>query len=97
MVDNEQILTSYDRLDKVRTECDGKVNELRKELDKKIEGKMSGETFQWIIGTIVVIMIAVMGSGFAHVTTSMSAIADKVDTLNNRTTILETKLSERKK
>ena len=65
-----------------------RADSLRKELDSKIEQKVSNHVFYWAI----VIFLAVIGGAFAYI----SKVNDKVYSVNDRLIRIETLQSVKK-
>jgi hypothetical protein len=77
--DRQQILSS-DRLDN-----------LRRELDGKIDKKVSFQIFFWIIGGLVALSLACFGLIFNQTNQE----SNKLDGVNNRLIVIETLIAER--
>lgn len=75
------------------TPHDSRFDDLRKELSPQINEKLSEKMFCWCFGILIVILAPIFGY-FAY---QNSHLNDKFDQVNNRLTIIETKLEERKK
>lgn len=69
------------------------INEIRKELDAKIEGKLPSAFF-YLATTI---FIAVMGSMFLFFDSKNDKINEKIEDLTTRITVIETKMPNDKK
>ncbi len=76
----------------VYAELDGR-DSLRKELEEKIERRVTLPIFQWTVGLIVGALIVVLGGAFSFFVVQISDIRNKVEKLNDRTTILETRFN----
>lgn len=63
------------------------LNDLRKELDGKIDKKIPTSLFLGIITLLVLGLIAVFG----YIGLQLTSIGDKIDSMKHRITILETK------
>ena len=62
------------------------LSDVRKELDTKISNKASLSEFRWVMGILVLILIAVVTSAYS----TLRNVTDKV-------IAIETKMSERKR
>lgn len=76
---------SHASLNDARKELDEKLNNIRIELDGKIEKKMSTTTFFSILGILVIILLAVFG----YFCSQISSLKDMGNNLTTRVTVLE--------
>ena len=70
-----------------RKELDEKLNNIRIELDGKIEKKMSTTTFFSILGILVLILLAILG----YFCSQVSTLKNDTNDLNTRVIVLEQK------
>jgi hypothetical protein len=78
---------SHASLNDARKELDEKLNNIRIELDGKIEKKMSTTTFFSILGILVIILLAIFG----YFCSQISTIKDEVNNFNARLIVVEQK------
>lgn len=72
-------------------EIRNEIHSVRKELDEKIEKKLPENVFYWGIGTLITVLIVVLGGIIGYFSTQISCIKDeKINKLEERLTILET-------
>lgn len=69
------------------------VDSVRRELDGKIEGKLS----QKMAMGVIVILVTIAVAAFSILYAQIYQINDKLSQVTNRLTIIETKMDERKK
>ncbi len=90
MAENQQLENnSFSHVESVRKEVEGKIEKL----DDKMEKKISEKWFFWIVGGLIVIAGTIL-SYFAY---EISAINTKVDTLNDKVIVVDTKMDGMKK
>jgi hypothetical protein len=78
---------SHASLNDARRELDDKLNNIRIELDSKIEKKVSITIFCWVMGIFVIVLMGIC----AFYGQLESTKSNKIESLQDRTTVLETK------
>ena len=69
------------------------LDDVRKELDGKIENRVTEKMFFWVIGVLVVIATGIFSFTFIQI----GKIDDRTEGISKRTTIIETQIEERRK